>query len=72
MTASAGLPIWVVYEHPSDYPNECVARLFIGDQPTHVKLKGETLEIVRRLLPAGLHRLPRMEGDEPHIVECWL
>lgn len=72
MTTAAGLPIWVVYERPADYPIWCVARLFIGDQPTPVILKGATLDMVRRQLPPGLHCLPRAESDEPHVVESWL
>src|SRR5215831_9442640 len=31
-----------------------------------------TLAELRVLLPPGLTRVPRMQGDEPQIVEVWL
>lgn len=33
---------------------------------------GTKLETVRQALPAGLHRIDRLLGDEPKIVETWL
>lgn len=30
------MPIISVYEHPEDFPEKCVARIFEADQPTNV------------------------------------
>jgi hypothetical protein len=70
------LEIWAVYEHPSDYPDKFVARLWeasaAGDHATECVVTGSTLEGVRAALPRGLHRIPRHANDDPRIVECWL
>lgn len=66
------LPIWVVYDHPRDYPEDFVARLFIWDKATTKTLKASTLGELRTLLPGGLTRLERNPQDNPVIVETWL
>jgi len=66
------LPIWTVYERPSDHPALYVARPFIAGQgalPLH--LEGRSLNHVREQLPEGLYRQPRQPGDDPVIVEVW-
>jgi hypothetical protein len=73
---SEGLSIWTIYDSPSDYPGQFVARCFISDAigvtPTGVALFAGTLGAVRAMLPPGLHRIPRYEQDDPKIVEVWL
>jgi hypothetical protein len=67
---------WVVYYNPSDYPEKYVVRewhvlrdsLIAND---HVVI-GNTLEEARTLIPQGLYRLPRLENDDPVIVEVWI
>lgn len=66
-----GLEIWTVYDHPRDFPDEFVARLWINDQRTDTLVRGRTLDEVRELIPFDLTRMPRMEGDDPVIVETW-
>jgi hypothetical protein len=66
------LPVWVIYDHPRDFPGAFVARLFIVDKATAKTLKAPTLEGLRALLPAGLTRLERNPQDDPVIVETWL
>ncbi len=70
------LDIWTVFERPADYPDQFVARLWHVTAneaaPTPDILFGDSLAEVRAKLPAGLGRIPRNEGDEPHIVESWL
>lgn len=66
------LSIWVVYDHPSDFPGGFIARLHKNDQPTGQVLTHATLNGLRRLLPHGLVCLHRAPGDDPVIVECWL
>jgi hypothetical protein len=72
------LNIWTVYEHPRDYPDQYVARRFeVGagravPSPTNDMFVADTLAELHALLPPGLFRMPRFEGDSPSIVECWL
>jgi len=72
-----GLEIWTVYSKPLDYPNFFVVRRAVvgrGVIVTDAEITGfaETLELARELVPPGKLRIPRYEGDEPQIVECWL
>lgn len=70
------LVIWAVYEHPTDWPDWYVARKHVIEAghtyPSDHVVMARTLEGVRKMLPPGLHRLPRAESDEPHIVESWI
>ena len=65
------LDIWTVYDHPRDYPDHYVARLWRGETPTETVLRASTLAELHAMLPAGLARLSRMEDDDPVIVETW-
>lgn len=75
------LPMWTIYDHPSDYPEGYVARMFLslpGEDrreatgPTGYAVFGSTLEEVREAMPYGTFAFARYPGDEPHIVEVWL
>ena len=66
------LTMWVIYKHPSDYPDEFVARKFILDKPTSEIKTSDTIETLRLLLPMGLTRVERDDSDDPVIVEAWL
>jgi hypothetical protein len=66
------LDIWIIYESPSDYPGQFVARRFQMNEPTADVLTAVTLDDVRALLPPGLVRLERTQHDQPHIVEVWV
>lgn len=70
------MTMWVVYDHPEDFPHCCVARRFeilAGKMQATAEIRmGATIEIVRTLLPRGLHQLPRWAGDKPSIVETWI
>lgn len=70
------LLIWTVYDHPTDFPDAYVVRahrIMAGhSEPTDQIFLANTLEEVRALLPPGLHRLARNEGDDPKIVESWI
>lgn len=68
------LPVWVVYDHPQDFPDHFVARLWEGmdNTPTATVLVADTLAELRDMLPPDLNGLERMEGDDPTIVETWL
>jgi hypothetical protein len=73
---SEKLPIWVVYDNPSDFPGKFVARkwFILPDalEATQEYRIADTLEDVRAFLPRGLTRLTRHPDDEPQIVESWI
>lgn len=70
---SEWLPIWVVYDHPSDYPNCYVARLFAGEQPTaNVMICPDLEKLQNELINMGLVKMMPMPGDDPVILETWL
>lgn len=71
------LPIWTVFDHPSDFPNHYVARRFIasksGSEATEKVIVTLSLEALRMILQsAGLVVMMRAESDDPKIVESWL
>lgn len=65
------LPIFVVYDRPSDFPDHWVVRLWLTDAPTTRAWTFESLEQAREALPHGLLRVHRMDGDDPKIAETW-
>lgn len=70
-------PIWVVYDHPTDYPDHFVARAHRvgvdGQRPTSKLIAAPTLESIRTsMVNLGLTCVQRNEEDDPVIVECWL
>jgi len=70
------LSIWVVYDHPRDFPDSFVARKFLLDQPTEVVMVAGTLDeirdIIRRTAGQPLACISRSPDDDPVIVESWL
>lgn len=76
--AEAFMTVWVVYDHPKDFPTCYVARpQFILKDHTVVPCKvawlGEDLDKMRDALAAlGLTCLMRSPGDDPKILETWL
>lgn len=78
---SAGLealPMWVVYDHPTDYPNRWVARLFVWDAETSQYRATDTSmftderqaidEVMQR---GGLTFVHRFPDDDAVIVGTW-
>jgi len=68
-------PIYTVYAHPSDYPEEFVVRRWSArtQQPDPEPcFRAATLEGVRAQLPPDLTRLSRHPDDDPVIVETWI
>lgn len=67
------LPVWVVYDHPRDWPDYYVARCWMGEQPTGDMILSMDLDMLRSSLESrGLVHLDRMDGDDPAILETWL
>lgn len=70
--------MYVVYDHPKDYPENYVVRrgavrdngiLFVDAIPTAV---AQTLPEARDAIPFGLVRVDRDPDDDPVVVETWL
>lgn len=70
------LSMFVMYEHPKDFPQSYVVRqmilvsglIFKLDEPTMVT---DSLENARKSLPLGLYCLERTPWDDPVILETW-
>lgn len=72
------LELWVIYDHPDDYPDYFVVRpqsLSASGvvTPWPVVATAETIEEARRHLPRGLTCVQtRGDDPDPHIVEVWI
>jgi len=72
------MTVWVIYDHPKDFPASYVARpqFVMKDKsvvPCRAAWVNDDLDAIRNALEAiGLTCLTRMPGDDPKIVETWL
>lgn len=72
------LRMWTIYDHPPDYPDKFVARMFEvnanGLRPTGSIIIGSDLEKLRNVLQFEMHlvKLMRNSEDNSKIVETWL
>jgi len=67
--------LWVIYDHPDDYPESFVVRSQVphsGGTDFGEPLFANTLEEARALIPWGCTRFPRSPDDVPCLVECWM
>ena len=65
--------VWMLYDHPHDYPDYFAARKFNYDEPTSEILLFGSLEDARRGLRAlGFTCIGRHPDDDPEMVEVWL
>jgi hypothetical protein len=65
--------MWVVYDHPTDFPNNFVARCWLGEEASGDIIVSPDITALREVLAIkGLYRLERQEGDDPIIMEVWL
>jgi|GEM_PF-1532590 hypothetical protein len=76
-TAANKLMLWVVYDHPSDYPQYYAARPWTHDNKGNYRkcdivILASTINSVRNLLPHGLFRIDKQINDPHPIVEIWL
>ena len=76
MTSASGLPpIYVVYDHPRDYPRSFVCRVWYGERicggTPH--MIAATIEEIRDALQSlGLVNMGRFAEDDPAIREVWI
>lgn len=70
----------VIYENPSDYPGQFVARVWLVGagwfKPTQRCVTATTLPAVREKMRESfgmnLYKMPRDQMDDPCIVEVWV
>lgn len=71
-----GLQMWIIYDHPADYPDGWVVRRRVvkagSDVPDKDAQYAPTLEEARKLLPQRLTNIGRQPGDDPVIAEVWI
>jgi hypothetical protein len=66
-------PLYVVYDHPRDYPTLFVCRVWHGEICSpHPFAFADTLEEMHQKLPPGLYPMGREKGDDPVICEVWI
>lgn len=73
--ASDELDMWVVYDHPRDFPRAWVARRWtVGTAaaPTGDMIACSTLEQLRAVVGGNRLQLPRHDADDPKVTEAWL
>lgn len=72
LTEQAAIPVIIVTANQDDYPRRYVARLWDMSVPTSTQyiVLEDTLEDLRKTIPAEMNRLPAAPDDS--IVEAWL
>lgn len=72
LTEQAAIPVIIVTANQDDYPRRYVARLWDMSVPTSTQymILEDTLEELRKTIPAEMSRLPAAPDDS--IVEAWL
>lgn len=72
LTERAAIPVIIVTANQDDYPRRYVARLWDMSVPTSTQymVLEDTLEDLRKTIPAEMNRLPAAPDDS--IVEAWL
>jgi hypothetical protein len=66
-------PLYVIYDHPRDFPEEFVCRVWYGEiaELSPFATAGSLKEI-REALPPGKVNLGRYDQDDPAICEVWI
>jgi hypothetical protein len=70
------LPMWVIYDHPTDFPDHFVARMHYSlptPEPTGHVMLSPNVESLRDFFAAsGCTLFTRSPEDDPVIIETWL
>ena len=77
MSEDHPVSMWTVYDHPTDYPEYYVARLFEvtagRTKITTTVLVANSLDTIRsEMRQRGLVCMSRQPEDDPKIMEVWL
>jgi hypothetical protein len=66
------LEMFVIYDHPRDFPGHFVVRRWFGDKSTEDFALADTLEGARAEVPLGRYRMPHCPGEDEVIMETWI
>ncbi len=71
------LTVWVIYDHPLDYPQGYVLRAQYAMEDQTVKVDtvawfASNPDDLRAIVPMGYTKLMPMQGDDPAILETWI
>jgi hypothetical protein len=78
MQLTGFLPMWVIYDHPRDFPEHFVVRMQcsgappFGSRVASIAVLCRTLEEARAQVPIYCSLFGRDPADDPVIVETWL
>jgi hypothetical protein len=70
------LPMFVIYDHPTDFPDSYVARLWVTlpqPQSTEFVILSERIGNLRQIMEQiGFAQLARDPADDPKALETWI
>ena len=68
------MPFIAVYEHPDDFPNQCVARVYDLDKPTDTVMVKETVKEIEEDIRknSAMVFMKRGTDDVPALVGVWM
>ncbi len=67
------VPIITIYDHPADYPDKFVARVWDVNRPTNLAAVADTYEELLEAIPVNsMVKMARSPGDDPVIMETWI
>lgn len=73
MLKQTTIPIITVYDHPADYPDKFVARVWDVNRPTNLAVIADTYEELLQAIPTGqMTRMEPSQKDDPVIRETWI
>lgn len=74
--------MWVIYDHPTDYPNSFVSRRWVAEDIASGKLSATDDVLVSHSLDNIRHKvrtlgrmnvkIAKRNDDDPKIVEIWI
>lgn len=73
-----GMPMYVVYDHPRDYPGHFVVRPHLIQKEGKPAIRSpngylfDDLDSARQFIPIGMVRINRDPSDDPVIVESYI
>lgn len=66
------IPMFAIYDHPIEYPNSYVARLWDNITATNVVLLSDDLEELRKKMPYSMIPIKRSMKDDKCLIETWV
>ncbi len=66
------MKLFVIYDHPKDYPNGFVCVLWKLEKRIKVVGYADDLDGARGFIPPGRVNIGRFKNDDPAICEVWI